>query len=127
VLRHGVPIGFQWIDGSFVENIEKLEGRPPGDMDVVTFFGGLDFAQQGILDTSFPEFFNPVLAKTRYSLDHYAVDCTYNPLDTVEHTRYWIQLFTHNRRGVWKGILNVPINTVVEDNDALNYLNGLIV
>src|SRR5262245_49215124 len=29
--------GFQWLDGSFVEDIEAQEGRDPGDMDVVTF------------------------------------------------------------------------------------------
>ena len=30
--------GFQWIDGSFVENIEVIEERAPRDIDVVTFF-----------------------------------------------------------------------------------------
>jgi hypothetical protein len=125
LLQHDVSIGFQWIDGSFVENIEKSEGRSPRDLDVVTFFGGLDFDQQSVLYNNFPEFFDPVLSKTNYLVDHYAVDCTYSPLNTVELTRYWVQLFTHNRHSVWKGILNVPINTAAEDNDALNYLNGL--
>jgi hypothetical protein len=29
--------GFQWLDGSFAEQIELLEGRPPKDIDVVSF------------------------------------------------------------------------------------------
>ena len=29
--------GFQWLDGSFMENVEKNRSRPPGDIDVVTF------------------------------------------------------------------------------------------
>lgn len=29
--------GFQWLDGSFVEDIEALEQRAPRDLDVVTF------------------------------------------------------------------------------------------
>ena len=29
--------GFQWFDGSFVENIEETRGRAPADIDVVTF------------------------------------------------------------------------------------------
>jgi hypothetical protein len=29
--------GFQWLDGSFVEDIEGREARPPHDIDVVTF------------------------------------------------------------------------------------------
>ena len=35
----GIIVGFQWVDGSFVENIEALEGQHPNDMDVVTFCG----------------------------------------------------------------------------------------
>ncbi|ENC6422503.1 TPA: hypothetical protein RQN06_002863 [Aeromonas veronii] len=29
--------GFQWLDGSFVENVEKTRGRAPNDIDLVTF------------------------------------------------------------------------------------------
>ena len=29
--------GFQWLDGSFVEDVEAREGRAPGDIDLVTF------------------------------------------------------------------------------------------
>lgn len=34
----GIDQGFQWIDGSYVENCEAIRGRPPDDIDVVTFF-----------------------------------------------------------------------------------------
>jgi hypothetical protein len=34
----GITKGFQWINGSFVEDIEKNSGRPPNDVDIVTFF-----------------------------------------------------------------------------------------
>ncbi|MBW7864315.1 MAG: hypothetical protein H3C30_07875 [Candidatus Hydrogenedentes bacterium] len=34
----GLTEGFQWIDGSFIENIEEIESREPADVDVVTFF-----------------------------------------------------------------------------------------
>jgi hypothetical protein len=36
--KSGITSGFQWLDGSFMENIETLESRPPNDMDVVTFY-----------------------------------------------------------------------------------------
>ena len=29
--------GFQWIDGSFMEDAETKRSRPPGDIDVVSF------------------------------------------------------------------------------------------
>lgn len=33
----GLVSGFQWLDGSFTEQVETLERRPPKDIDVVTF------------------------------------------------------------------------------------------
>ena len=40
----GLTQGFQWIDGSFVEDVEQSRGRPPADIDVVTFAYGPQFA-----------------------------------------------------------------------------------
>src|SRR5437868_13267322 len=34
----GLVRGFQWLDGSFLEQVELLESRPPNDIDVVTFY-----------------------------------------------------------------------------------------
>ena len=122
---NGIISGFQWIDGSFLENIEISEIRPPNDIDVVTFFGGLNHTKQNNIKNKFPEFADPVLAKKKFKVDHYPVDYSYSPDVTVEMTRYWIQLFTHNRNNVWKGILRVPINTQIDDQQASNYLNSL--
>lgn len=36
LISNGIT-GFQWADGSFVENVESQRGRPPGDIGVVTF------------------------------------------------------------------------------------------
>src|SRR5437879_2933796 len=33
----GMDNGFQWLSGSFMEDIETLEARNPNDVDVVTF------------------------------------------------------------------------------------------
>lgn len=121
----GVIYGFQWLDGSFLENIERSESRHPNDLDLVTFYGGLSLADQANIRATFPEFANPVLAKNNYKLDHYPVDYSYNPDVTVEQTRYWLQLFTHNRIGVWKGILRLPLNTPVDDQHAMDYLNSI--
>jgi hypothetical protein len=35
----GIVEGFQWIDGSFIEDAEKSRGRPPADIDIITFGG----------------------------------------------------------------------------------------
>lgn len=121
----GVVYGFQWLDGSFLENIEISENRQPNDLDIVTFFGGLSVNEQATIRATFPEFANPTLAKNTYNLDHYAVDYSFSPEVTVEMTRYWIQLFTHNRNSVWKGILKLPLNTQIDDQHALDYLNSI--
>ncbi|HET7163119.1 MAG TPA: hypothetical protein VFI32_10670, partial [Rhodanobacteraceae bacterium] len=60
----GVAEAFQWIDGSFCEDIEATEDRDPGDIDVVTF-GTLPprFASvQAALDAH-PELFSPAQSK----------------------------------------------------------------
>lgn len=123
--ENGIIDGFQWLDGSFIENIEITENRPPRDLDLVTFYGGLTIEEQQVKRGEFTEFFNPSLAKKNYKLDHYAVDYSYRPEFTIEMTRYWIQLFTHNRLGIWKGILKLEVNTVEIDQEALTYLNNI--
>ncbi|MDD3108174.1 MAG: hypothetical protein PHV49_03055 [Alistipes sp.] len=37
MIENGIIHGYQWIDGSFSENIEESECRNPNDIDVVTF------------------------------------------------------------------------------------------
>jgi predicted nucleotidyltransferase len=84
-----------------------------------------EYSDYDILNT-FPEFVSQKLSKDTYKLDHYAVDYCYDPNTTVELTRYWIQLFTHNRSGVWKGILRLSLSTPTEDNASLHFLNNLV-
>ena len=38
LMNAGLTQGFQWLDGSFLEDIERTAGRPPGDLDLVNFF-----------------------------------------------------------------------------------------
>jgi len=118
----GLVNGYQWLDGSFLEDVETREKRPPQDLDVVTVYWGYDLAFQLNLFAAFPEFANPGLAKSVYSLDHYPFDAGYDPTVTLEFTRYWILLFSHNRLGTWKGMLRVELNTLVEDAAARQLL-----
>ncbi|MFN7653115.1 MAG: DUF6932 family protein [Cyclobacteriaceae bacterium] len=128
ILRsHNLSNGFQWLDGSFLENVEMIEGRAPRDLDVVTIFYGYDFMFQNNLITNFPEFQDFNLSKTNFKLDHYPFDASWNPLLTVEYSRYWVQLFSHNRNSVWKGMLSIELNTPTIDNDANVYLTSVII
>lgn len=118
LLGEGLCQGFQWLDGSFLENVELRERRAPRDLDVVTVYWGYDLAFQSDLAKRFPDFAKPLLSKANFKLDHYPLDAGFDPFKTVELTRYWIQLFSHNRLGVWKGMLKIDLNTPVDDTEA---------
>jgi len=117
---------FQWIDGSFVERVEILRGRPPGDIDVITFFFGYDVNFQQNLMHVFPEFADPGLSKANFSVDHYIVPIDRTPMQTFKDVKYWSMLFTHTKNtSTWKGILEIPLNTEQDDNNAMLLLQNL--
>jgi hypothetical protein len=114
----GLTTGFQWLDGSFLEDVETRDSRPPKDLDVVTVYWGYDRTFQANLLARFPEVANPAMSKANFLLDHYPFDAGYSPEFTLDQTRYWILLFSHNRLGVWKGMLKIELNTPAEDAAA---------
>jgi hypothetical protein len=121
----GFHQGFQWLDGSFLEDVEALENRPPNDLDIVTFYASPspNFNQQ--VATAHPILTQHDQTKQTYHLDHYFMDMIRNPVLTVEGSRYWALLFSHRRDGVWKGMLRVDLNTPSEDTNARAYLPGM--
>ena len=111
--------GFQWIDGSFLENIEAEKSRDPNDVDVVTFVDQparpVDLlARLG----SVPAILNPTQGKVVYLVDHYLIPLGSAPVAIVEMTRYWYGLFSHRRDGVWKGMLRVEMADKADDDAA---------
>lgn len=111
----GFVRGFQWLDGSFLEDVELVRRRPPADVDLVTF------AQRpkNYSDAEWREFvslhaslFDPQEAKSRYRCDAYFVDLSLKPELLVSYTRYWFGLFSHQRAtNLWKGMLEVPLDS----------------
>lgn len=122
--------GFQWLCGSFVEEIEKIESRSPGDIDVVTFFwrpttlkGHDDWATFVRRNSGL---FDPVALKASYKCDAYPVDCDAGDIKSlVDQTRFWFGLFTHRRvTSVWKGILQIPLVPGPDDSAAETLLEA---
>jgi hypothetical protein len=116
--------GFQWIDGSFTENIEVLEKRAPNDIDVVTFYWGLAPDHETEIKNTFYSFLSPKTSKEVFSLDHYHFPIDANPIYTVNLTFYWYQLFSHTRNSIWKGMIQLELNTPDFDIEALNILKA---
>ena len=111
--RLGVLNGFQWLDGSFMENKELLLNAPPNDVDVVTFFS----LPHGILDqASFlggnADLFQPDCSKNRFHVDAYAMVIG-DPLQSsdVQQIAYWYSMWSHRRNGMWKGFVQVDISS----------------
>ncbi|MCE8032182.1 hypothetical protein EKK97_09530 [Billgrantia tianxiuensis] len=120
----GVRNGFQWLDGSFVEDVELNRGRPPSDVDIVTFAlrptNDLELWKKLVYENT--DLFLPNEAKQKYCCDAYFVDLNTHPIHVVSNTRYWFGLFSHQRESyLWKGMVEIPIDC--SDDEALEILD----
>lgn len=116
----GIIEGFQWVDGSFVENCEALNGRSPRDIDVVTFaerpkaFSDTPRWEEFIKRNSV--LFDPQGIKRSFKCEAYYEDLNLPGQAIVSRARYWFGLFSHKRgENTWKGLLQVPLHS---DDDA---------
>lgn len=114
--------GFQWLDGSFLENVEALQSRPPRDIDVVTFYRlPAGETQQSVYDRS-PELFSAEYCKEHYHVDAFFACLDDVPESLVANTTYWYSVWAHQRRTyTWKGFLTVDL----ADTDDLSASNLL--
>lgn len=111
----GITSGFQWVNGSFTENVETLRNRPPNDIDVVSF----------ITEPNSPlpnELFDNPYIKQKYQVDSYIVDLNDDPKELVKRTAYWYSMWSHQRdTNIWKGFFQIPLSEQ-DDIEALNHL-----
>lgn len=119
----GITSGFQWLDGSFLEQIETLEGRPPKDMDVVTFFDLPRGQDQRSLVQHHGPLFDQKQVKENYAMDAYFIVLG-QPTDRwqVRNIAYWYSMWSHRRDGLWKGFVQVELDPA-QDGDARAVLN----
>jgi hypothetical protein len=114
----GFDRGFQWLDGSFVEN------KDPKDLDVVAFLyrpiNTRDLAALSTLVFANIRLFDRTQVKAAFDLDLLLVDLDGSTETVVNMTRYFLGLFSH-RRGdeLWKGMLQVRMEDIADDTVAL--------
>lgn len=118
----GVTKGFQWLDGSFLENIETLESRSPRDIDVVTYFHLPPGETQATLDAKAGNLFDHNHVKATYKVDAYTIVLG-KPFDNnqVRQVSYWYSMWSHRRTDQWKGFVQIDLNSN-HDNDARQLL-----
>lgn len=107
----GIADGFQWLNGSFVENVEKTEGRSPNDIDVVTFFRlPADHSQADLLEKN-RSLFVPKSTKENYHVDAYFFGGlgVSDPKLIIDSAIYWYGVWSHRRDERWKGFLEVDL------------------
>ncbi len=119
----GIVSGFQWLDGSFLEQIEILESRHPRDMDVVTFFDMPSGEDQRSLLQKAGRLFDQKHLKETYAVDGY-FSVLGQPVDArqVQSISYWYSMWSHRRDGLWKGFVQVDLDPS-QDADARAVLN----
>ncbi len=110
----GMTDGFQWIDGSFIEDIETIRGRPPADIDLVTFASrpAAHAANWTDFVDAHPELFDQDESKAQFHCHAFFVDMTRTPEYVIDSTAYWFGLFSHQRESaLWKGLVRIPIQS----------------
>lgn len=119
----GIIDGFQWLDGSFLENIESLESRPPRDIDVVTFYNLPLNQTQRTLFNCYPQLFDHRHIKENYHVDAYFVDLNgIVPEKLISKAAYWYGVWSHQRKSLlWKGYLQIDLSST-DDHIALDNL-----
>lgn len=123
--------GFQWLSGSFVEDVESIRGRPPKDVDVVSIINRpvniasdekwVEFldGEDGVLLT------NSEAMKAVFHCDAYVIDMNEPSIDVVNSTRFWFGLFSHQRvTSAWKGMVVVELDSV-QDAEARSIMPPL--
>lgn len=123
----GFVDGIQWIDGSFVEDCEKLRSESPKDVDVVTFakrpIGLEDYdSWVNFIDINKEKYFNPKYLKENFKCDAYFADLSVDEFYLISNITYWFGLFSHQRTTyLWKGLLSIPL--LSDDQDAITLLS----
>jgi len=91
----GITSGFQWLDGSFVEDVELRQKRAPRDIDTVIFVHlSPAIEQAGPNASGIGTLFDRAYLKTHYLLDAYFFELG-KPLDaqTIRYIAYWYGFF----------------------------------
>ena len=112
----GVDNGFQWVDGSFLEDIERGENRSPRDLDLVTFFRLPQGRTQRTLRDAAPNIFDHAYCKENFRVDAYFQPLNDGlPESLVARSAYWYSVWSHRRNGYWKGYLQLDLSNTDDE------------
>lgn len=119
----GMTDGFQWLNGSFLEDVESREKRSPRDIDCVTFYRISPEENQEEVFRANPRLFRKSDAKAEFMVDGYFVSLESSDLQLIERSCYWYGVWSHRRNQQWKGFVEIELNTA-DDEEGLRFLEG---
>ena len=130
--KGGFHSGSQWIDGSFVENVESVRRRAPSDIDIVTLFNrpikyqiNKEIWELDFQNSIFGAYFDTYNMKALFSCDTYGIDLDIGPRALVRNTTYWFGLFSDMRgSNSKKGIVEIPLATDSMEFTAIDQMIG---
>lgn len=124
VIQLNLQGGFLWIDGSFVEDVERTRERPPSDIDIVFFIAppeGMDEEALMAFASNNIELFDSKLTKEKYGCEVFPVNLCQHPVNLVHQTSYWLNLFSHHKdSNMWKGMVELALeDPTIEDAKSI--------
>jgi hypothetical protein len=107
----GIVAGFQWLDGSFLEDVEYIRTAPPKDIDVTTFYRLPDGKTQDEFIKNHTNLFDHRAIKQQHYTDGYSVCLDPNNLEyCIERANYWYGVWSLQRDTFrWKGFVQVSL------------------
>lgn len=119
-------MGFQWLDGGFLDR----KAVEPKDVDVITFHlheNGLDPDGVNALAERRPELFGDELTLETFCCDAYFIDLDGEDKEfLIRYVTYWVGLFSHQRvTGVRRGLVQIPLGPNDDDGPACDMLQTL--
>ena len=126
--RAGLSSGLQWVNGSFVEDAERVRGRPPADVDVVSFVYLPAGVSESELHRSHRSIFDWDYIRREFSVDGYIVPMDLSAPETVlyalRNAVYWYSVWSHTRDRQWKGYVELDLGPS-GDSEAWQVLRSL--
>lgn len=126
IYRANIDTGFQWINGSFTEDVERLRNRPPNDIDLVTFIhdNNIEPNEQWVESHSY--IFNNEQVKDVYNVDSYWVNMDeISKPQLAKYATYWYSMWSHQRvTNIWKGFYQISL-TPQDDIIARQWLDSI--
>jgi len=118
----GLMGGFQWLDGSFLENKEVLLKSAPNDIDAVTFFQLPSNTTEAELIARNSSLFDHDFVKKTFHVDSFFQPLYIPPERLIAGSNYWYGMWSHQRDSfLWKGFLCVSLSSL-EDATATQSL-----